>query len=92
MKHRRQVLFGAGLLCGLMVLCACLFCSCFSLGTVSVAQLQEGCSADAAYALLNWQAEKSDTGANGELTEALHRLSKELYEQQCQQAVQRFAP
>ncbi|MBO4512289.1 MAG: hypothetical protein J5746_05955, partial [Victivallales bacterium] len=67
-------------------------CSCFSLGTVSVAQLQEGCSADASYALLNWQAEKSEAGADGELTEALNRLSKELYEQQCQLAVQRFAP
>ena len=90
--QKRQAYLRAGLLWSLLLFCACLFCSCFSFGTVSVAQLQEGCRADAAYALLNWQAEKTEAGADGELTEALNRLSKELYEQQCQQAVQRFAP
>ena len=85
-------MLGAGLVCGLMVLCACLFCSCFNLGTVSVGQLQEVCGADVAYALLNWQAEKKEAGANDEEKEALHRLSRELYEQQSNLAVQRFAP
>ena len=97
--------YGAGPLCGLLLCCALLLCSCAVLGPLPPpgfsrtndglqVELPEGCGNEVAYSLLSWRLAGDSCGEKpmGGEHEALERLSSDIFAGQSSQALRRFAP